>query len=79
MVETASSMLALGTKAPQFRLPDPSGEWISSDDFQSAPGLLVAFICNHCPYVKHIRNAFADFAREYAGDPRAPAFCNTNH
>ncbi len=78
MVETASAMLALGTQAPQFRLPDPSGNWISSDDFKGAPGLLVAFICNHCPYVKHIRRAFADFAREYAGRGLAIVAINSN-
>jgi len=57
--------LALGTEAPAFRLPDPYGKWLSSDDLKSAPALLVAFICNHCPYVKHIRSQFAEFAREY--------------
>jgi len=78
MVETASAMLALGTQAPQFRLPDPSGKWISSDDFKGAPGLLVAFICNHCPYVKHIRRAFADFAREYTNRGLAIVAINSN-
>lgn len=58
-------MLALGTKAPEFRLPDPSGKLVSSGDFEKAPALLVAFICNHCPYVKHIRESFADFAKRY--------------
>jgi peroxiredoxin len=56
-------MLPLGTKAPEFRLPDPSGKTHSIHDFDSAPALLVAFICNHCPYVRHIRSSFADFAR----------------
>src|ERR1700675_8195 len=65
MVQTASSMLALGTKAPGFRLADPDGKWGSSKDFEKAPALLVAFICNHCPYVKHIRSSFADFSRRY--------------
>jgi len=58
-------MLPLGTKAPHFRLPDPHGKWVSSDDFKNAPALLVAFICNHCPFVKHIRSEFAELAREY--------------
>ena len=49
-------MLPLGTKAPEFRLPDPAGKLVSSHDFDKAPALLVAFICNHCPYVKHIRD-----------------------
>jgi peroxiredoxin len=60
-------MLPLGTKAPQFRLPDPQGKWISSEDFTGAPALLVAFICNHCPYVKHVRPALAALAKEYQG------------
>lgn len=64
MVETASAMLPLGTSAPRFELPDPSGKRVSSDQFQGSP-LLVAFICNHCPYVKHIRSQFATLAKEY--------------
>jgi peroxiredoxin len=65
MVQTLSSMLPLATKAPEFRLPDPSGKLVSLHDFDEAPALLVAFICNHCPYVKHIRASFAEFARRY--------------
>ena len=65
MAETPSTMLPLGTKAPSFRLPDPSGKWASSDDFKEARAFLVAFICNHCPYVKHIRFHFASLAKEY--------------
>jgi len=65
MVETASTMLSLGTQAPHFQLPDPSGGQTSSDDFPGASALLVAFICNHCPYVKHIRPSFAALATEY--------------
>ena len=52
--------------APAFALPDLTGKTISSDDFRSAPALLAAFICPHCPYVRHIRSAFAQFASEYA-------------
>jgi peroxiredoxin len=62
-----SSMLSLGTKAPQFRLPDPQGKEVWSEDFSGAPALLVAFICNHCPYVKHVRPALAELAKEYQG------------
>jgi peroxiredoxin len=65
MAETPSTMLALGTKAPQFRLPDPHGKWLSLDDFKDAPALLVVFMCNHCPYVKHIRSKLAELAKEY--------------
>ena len=62
---TPSTMLALGSKAPDFRLPDTGGKLVSLDDFAGAPAYLVAFICNHCPYVKHIRRTFASLAREY--------------
>jgi peroxiredoxin len=62
---TQSNMLELGTIAPNFRLPDLNGALVSRDDFKGAPALLVAFICNHCPFVKHIRTEFANFAREY--------------
>ena len=65
MAETPSTMLALGTKAPHFRLPDPHGKWVSLDDFNDAPAFLVVFMCNHCPYVKHIRSQFAELAKEY--------------
>jgi len=65
MAETPSTMLALGTKAPQFRLPDPHGKWVSLDDFKDAPALLVVFMCNHCPYVKHIQSKLAEVAKEY--------------
>jgi peroxiredoxin len=65
MSPLSSSMLSLGTKASPFKLPDPQGKWFSSEDFAGAPALLVAFICNHCPYVKHVRPAFAALAKEY--------------
>jgi peroxiredoxin len=78
MAETPSTMLPLGTKAPYFRLPDPSGKWVSSDDFKGAPALLVAFICNHCPYVKHIRSRFAGIAIEYQARGVAVVAINSN-
>ena len=65
MVAVNSTMLPLGTKAPGFRLPDPSGVIVSLSDFKGAPALLVVFMCNHCPYVKHIRNGLAKLARDY--------------
>ena len=64
MAQTPSTMLALGTAAPQFRLPDVSGKCLSLKDFDSAQGLVVAFICNHCPFVKHIRPALAAFGKD---------------
>jgi peroxiredoxin len=65
MVSVPSTMMPLGTEAPPFSLPDTDGGTVSLDDFRDAPALLVLFICNHCPYVKHLREALADFAREY--------------
>jgi peroxiredoxin len=64
-------MLPLGTKAPEFRLPDPSGKLVALTDFKRAPALLVIFMCNHCPYVKHIREGLAKLARDY--QPRGVA------
>jgi peroxiredoxin len=58
-------MVPLGTKAPAFRLPDTEGKTVCIDDFKDAPALLVMFICNHCPFVKHIRKGLAAFARDY--------------
>jgi peroxiredoxin len=65
MVSVPSTMMPLGTRAPDFSLPDTDGKTVSMDDFRDAPGLLVMFICNHCPYVKHLREALARFGREY--------------
>jgi peroxiredoxin len=66
MAETASTMrLPLGAKAPSFDLPDPSGRRFSLAGFEGSSALLVAFICQHCPYVKHVRAGFAALAAEY--------------
>jgi len=66
MAETPSTMAPLGMKAPNFRLPDVgSGRTVSLDDFKSAPALLVMFICNHCPYVKHVREHLTQLVRDY--------------
>jgi peroxiredoxin len=56
-------MTELGTQAPDFQLPDTDGKLVSLKDFDTHKGLVVVFMCNHCPYVKHIRGALADFAR----------------
>ena len=58
-------MLPLGTKAPDFRLPDTGGKMVSLADFKNAAALLIVFMCNHCPYVKHIRAGLAQLARDY--------------
>ncbi len=65
MVQTLSTMLALGTSAPQFSLPDPDGKIVSVSDFDGAPALVVIFMCNHCPFVKHVAPGLANLAREY--------------
>ena len=65
MAETPSTMLALGTALPSFAVPDLDGKTVTDRDFPSAPALVVAFICPHCPYVKHVRQAFAQLAKEY--------------
>ena len=67
MALTSSRMLELGTQAPEFSLPEPAtGKTVYVADVTRARALLIAFICNHCPYVIHIREAFCAFAREYS-------------
>jgi peroxiredoxin len=78
MAKTPSTMTALGTPAPDFRLRDTNGNLVARDDFRDAPGLLVAFLCNHCPYVKHIRDGLAAFAREYGKKGLAIVGINSN-
>jgi thiol-disulfide isomerase/thioredoxin len=65
MARTPSTMLELGTAAPGFCLPEPAtGREVCLNEFAGKP-VLVAFICNHCPYVIHILDQFIEFAREY--------------
>jgi len=78
MARTASTMLELGTRAPSFTLPDFDGVPHSLADFDASPALLVAFICSHCPFVKHIRAGFAQMAREYQGRGLAVVAINAN-
>ena len=66
MALTPSTMLPLGTVAPDFRLPDTTGNIVSPADFKDKTALLVIFMCNHCPYVVHIRAGLAQLARDYA-------------
>jgi peroxiredoxin len=65
MARTPSTMLELGTKAPAFSLLDTDGSRVSLADYRGAPALLVMFICNHCPFVKHVRSELARIGREY--------------
>lgn len=68
MARTPSSMLPLGTPVPEFCLPDVvSGKSVSSRDLQGPGGLLVMFICRHCPYVQHLELELARIGRDYAG------------
>ena len=79
MVLTPSTMqLSLGAAAPDFSLPDPDGKVHSLADFAGRPALLVAFICNHCPYVKHVAPAFAQLAKEYQGRGVGVVAINSN-
>ena len=78
MVVTPSTMLQLGTEAPAFRLPDTLGNPVSLDDFKDAPALLVVFMCNHCPYVKHVRPGFSRLVREYQEKGVAVVAINSN-
>jgi peroxiredoxin len=67
MALTPSTMLALGTKAPEFSLPDVvTGRAVSPADFKDKTALLVMFICRHCPYVVHVREELARLGRDYA-------------
>lgn len=68
MVETASQMLPLGTKAPAFSLTDAvSGRRYNLDDFEGDRALVVMFICNHCPFVRHVQAEIGRFAEDYRG------------
>ncbi|MFM8251116.1 MAG: thioredoxin family protein [Planctomycetota bacterium] len=78
MVKTASTMLPLGTRAPDFSLINVDGRTLQRSDFESAPALLVAFWCNHCPFVKHIVGAFVELAREFQARGVAIVAINSN-
>jgi peroxiredoxin len=67
MVNTPSTMVPLGTQAPSFSLPDTEGKVVSLDDYKGSPALLVVFLCNHCPFVKHVLPQFVELVREYQG------------
>jgi peroxiredoxin len=77
MVLIASRMLELGTKLPPFALPDTDGRVVQSADFSGQP-LLVVFLCNHCPYVKHIKKELAQLGRDLAALGVAMVGINSN-
>ena len=67
MARTPSSMVELGTSAPDFRLSDVvSGKKVSRADVTGAKGMLAMFICRHCPFVKHVQDELAKLGRDYA-------------
>ena len=78
MVRTPSTMLPLGTKAPDFSLVNVDGKTVSLADFQRAPALLAIFMCNHCPFVKHLADALAQFTAEYMAKGVAVVGINSN-
>jgi peroxiredoxin len=72
-------MQPLGTEAPDFALQEPAtGETVARDDFADHDGLLVVFLCNHCPFVIHIREELRDIAEEYQGKGLAVVGINAN-
>jgi peroxiredoxin len=78
MVLTPSTMLPLGTKAPDFSLKNVDGKTVKLADFEKAPALLVIFMCNHCPYVKHVADALAKLTSDYLAKGVAVVGINSN-
>jgi peroxiredoxin len=79
MALTASTMLALGTKAPDFQLTEvSSGEQISLHNFDGKKALLIMFICQHCPFVKHIQDQLSSLGKDYSGSHLAMAAISSN-
>ena len=78
MTITASKMLALGVSAPDFNLPDIEGDMVSLADFKESPALLVIFMCNHCPFVKHILSVLVELIKEYQAKGVAVVGINSN-
>ena len=76
MALTPSTMLPLGTAAPDFKLLDTQGKTVALADFKGKAALLVIFMCNHCPYVKHLRSGLAQLARDY--QPRGVGIVGVN-
>jgi peroxiredoxin len=78
MAMTPSNMLSLGHKAASFSLPDTDGNTVSLSDYEGSQGLMVAFICNHCPYVIHIAPQLAKIAQQYQKKGIAFVAINSN-
>lgn len=75
---TPSTMLPLGKNAPDFKLPDSEGNIVSISDFKGAPAFLVIFMCNHCPYVKHVMGKLVALVEEYQKKGIAVIAVNSN-
>ena len=78
MTLTASEMLPLGTSAPDFNLPDTEGKMVSLNDFREAQAFLVIFMCNHCPFVKHILEGLVALITEYQAQGSIVVAINSN-
>ena len=78
MVKTASTMLPLGTPAPDFSLVNVDGNTVSLADYEGAPALVVIFMCNHCPFVIHLADALAAFGHEYQAKGAAVVAISSN-
>jgi peroxiredoxin len=78
MAKTPSTMLALGTVAPDFELPNPGGKVFTLSDIRGEKGTLVAFICNHCPFVVHIQNQLVRLCHEFIGQGIGVVAINSN-
>jgi len=78
MALTPSTMLPLGSMLPAFELPDGNGVRYRSQDLMGAKGLFIIFICNHCPYVKHINAALAPLGREFGASGVGMAAISSN-
>ena len=69
MAKTPSNMVSLGTTAPNFKLPDViSQKMVSLEQIKGSNGTLIMFICNHCPYVKHVNATIVNLAKKYKQD-----------
>ncbi len=78
MAKTESTMIELGMAAPDFALPDTDGQTVGLGDFADPPSLLVVFMCNHCPFVRHIREELAPFVKRYQAKGLAVVAISSN-
>ena len=78
MARTPSTMLPLGTAAPDFKLMNVDGREVALADFAGKPALLVMFMCNHCPFVVHVADELARLGSEYIGRGVAVVGINSN-